>query len=182
VRIRFREEKTTQAAARLLQLRGGAMSHLKLIKLLYLLDREALLRWGRPVTYDWYYSMPHGPVLSNTLDLINSDELGGRTYWGRFIAPKSNHEVSLRAGDAVPTDQLSPAQAALIAETFEKYGRMTRWQLRDFTHTLPEWTDPQGSSVRIEHRDILRYGGLSDDEIAQIESDLEESALADALF
>jgi uncharacterized phage-associated protein len=182
MRTRFREDKTTQAAARLLRLRGGAMSHLKLIKLLYLLDREALLRWGRPVTYDWYYSMPHGPVLSYTLDLINSDELGERTYWGRYIAPKANHEVRLRDPQSVPREQLSPAEEALIDETFEKYGRMTRWQLRDFTHTLPEWTDPQGSSVRIEHRDILRQGGMSDEDIAAIESELEESALADAIF
>lgn len=182
VRTRFREDKTTQAAARLLKLRGGAMSHLKLIKLLYLLDREALLRWGRPITYDWYYSMPHGPVLSFTLDLINSEEAGGRTYWGRFIAPRSNHEVRLRGPDAAPADQLSPAEEALIAEIFGKYGGMTRWQLRDFTHTLPEWTDPQGSSMRIEHRDILRYGGLFDEEIAGVEADLEESALADTIF
>jgi len=95
VRTRFREDKTTQAAARLLKLRGGAMSNCKLITLLYLLDREALLRWGRPVTYDCYYSMPHGPVLSYTLDLIHGEEAGGSTYWSRFIASKSNHEVRL---------------------------------------------------------------------------------------
>lgn len=64
MRTRYREEKATEAAARLLKLRGGAMSHMKLIKLLYLLDREAYVRWGRPVTYDTYVSMPHGPVLS----------------------------------------------------------------------------------------------------------------------
>ena len=46
----FNEAKATQAAARLLFLRGGTMSYVKLIKLLYLADREALIRWGRPVT------------------------------------------------------------------------------------------------------------------------------------
>jgi hypothetical protein len=33
--LRFNELKATQAAARLLELRGGSMSYLKLIKLLY---------------------------------------------------------------------------------------------------------------------------------------------------
>ena len=47
--LRFNERRATEAAARFLKLRGGRMSYLKLIKLLYLLDREALLRWGRPV-------------------------------------------------------------------------------------------------------------------------------------
>jgi hypothetical protein len=50
--LRFNERRATEAAARFLKLRGGKMSYLKLIKLLYLLDREALLRWGRPVTTD----------------------------------------------------------------------------------------------------------------------------------
>jgi uncharacterized phage-associated protein len=183
MRTRFREDKTTQAAAKLLRLRGGKMSHLKLIKLLYLLDREALLRFGRPVTFDWYYSMPHGPVLSYTLDLINGERAPGEpSYWGEYIAEKSHHEVGLRPGRECPVDQLSPAEEQLIEEVFARYGRMSRWELRDFSHTLPEWTDPRGSSVRIEHRDILRAGGTSEEDIAHIEAELEESALADSVF
>ena len=38
--MRFNEVKATQAAARLLRNRGGRMKYLKLIKLLYLADRE----------------------------------------------------------------------------------------------------------------------------------------------
>ena len=33
------------------------MSYMKLLKLLHLVDREALLRWGRPVSTDRYVSM-----------------------------------------------------------------------------------------------------------------------------
>ena len=68
--LRFNERRATEAAARFLKLRGGRMSYLKLIKLLYLLDREALLRWGRPVTTDRYISMDNGPVVSRIYDLI----------------------------------------------------------------------------------------------------------------
>ena len=60
---RFNERRATEAAARFLKLRGGRMSYLKLIKLIYFLDREALLRWGRPVTGDRYVSMDNGPVV-----------------------------------------------------------------------------------------------------------------------
>jgi len=62
------------------------------------------------------------------------------------------------------------------------YGGLTRRQLRDFARTLPEWTDPQDSGVQIENGDILRYGGFSEDEIAEVEGDLEESALADTIL
>ena len=38
--LRFNERRATEAAARFLKLRGNRMSYLKLIKLLYLLDRH----------------------------------------------------------------------------------------------------------------------------------------------
>ena len=46
-------------------MRGGKMSYMKLLKLLYLVDREALLRWGRPVSTDRYVSMDieYGDIL-----------------------------------------------------------------------------------------------------------------------
>ena len=68
MQLKYREDGSTQAAARLLKRAGGPMSHMKLIKLLYLADRRALVRWGRPITCDWYVSMPQGPVPSFTLD------------------------------------------------------------------------------------------------------------------
>jgi uncharacterized phage-associated protein len=71
MRLRFNEAKATQAAARLLRNRGGTMSYMKLIKLLYLADREALASWGRPITTGNYVSMDKGPVLSHVLDRIN---------------------------------------------------------------------------------------------------------------
>jgi hypothetical protein len=42
----FDEKKATEVAAFLLKMRGGKMSYLKLIKLLYLADRESLSRWA----------------------------------------------------------------------------------------------------------------------------------------
>jgi uncharacterized phage-associated protein len=65
--MRFNERKATQAAAYLLKRRGGKMSYMKLIKLLYFADRVALSRFGRPITTDRYVSMDRGPVLSHIL-------------------------------------------------------------------------------------------------------------------
>ena len=70
MQTRFNQRKAAHAASVFLRLRGNKMSYLKLIKLLYLLDRTALERWERPVTGDRYVSMKLGPVLSNVRDLI----------------------------------------------------------------------------------------------------------------
>jgi uncharacterized phage-associated protein len=182
MRPRYREDKATQAAARLLKLRGGKMSHLKLIKLLYLVEREALARFGAPLSYDTYVLMPHGPVVSSTLDRINTSEAYQGGYWDRHIAPKVDHEVSLRSRDAVPTDQLSPAELALIDEIFNRYGHWSRWQLVEFTHKLPEWIDPQGSSIPISAEEILRNEGYSEEDIAQVKAEWAEAAYASSVF
>jgi uncharacterized phage-associated protein len=181
-RRRFSEEKATQVAARLLKLRGGRMSHLKLIKLLYLAERESLTRFGAPLTYDTYVSMPHGPVLSATLDRINEHEIYQGGYWDSYITPKIDHEVSLRALDAVPNDQLSPAEEALIDDVYRRYGHLGRWELVKLTHTLPEWTDPQGSSLPIRPEDILLSEGYSEEDIAEMRSNWDEVGYASSLF
>ncbi|MGE0134681.1 MAG: hypothetical protein AB7L91_10365 [Dehalococcoidia bacterium] len=44
----FDERRAAQAAAQLLELRGGRMPYMKLIKLLYWADRESLIETGTP--------------------------------------------------------------------------------------------------------------------------------------
>lgn len=178
----FREDKATQAAARLLALKGGRMSHLALIKLLYLAERESLTRFGVPLTYDRYVSMPYGPVLSGTLDRINEREMYPDSYWDRYIAPKQNHQVALRDPDDVPRDQLSPAEEALLDDVFRRHAELDQWALVALTHQLPEWVDPKGSSLPIDPADILRGEGYSEDDVAQMREEWDEAAYAASLF
>lgn len=173
----FREDKTTQAAARLIERAGGKMNHMKLIKLLYLAERRALLQWGRPITFDSYVSMPHGPVLSFTLDKVNQPvDPKRKSYWHQFISERTNYEVC-RVADA-PNDQLSPAEEALLDAVYGEFGHMTQWDLRDYSHQLPEWHDPNGSSSPILIRDILLGEGLSDADVEEVEEMLRAEAAA----
>ena len=181
MRLRFNERKATQAAARLLELRGGRMSYLKLIKLLYLADREALLRSGRPITTDRYFSMDRGPVLSRVLDLVtDGDEPGAPCIWANHISGPANFEVKLEAPPG--RDELSDAELALLDGVFRAHGNKSRWELVDLTHKLPEWQDPQGGAVPISYRDILKAGGKTELEIAAIEDELEGVALAETVL
>ena len=169
---RFKEKKAAQAAALLLQLRGGRMHYLKLLKLLYLVDREALLTWGSPVTYDRFVSMDRGPVLSKTKDLITDEtEPGRESSWRELISEPEHYQVELVGGE-FSCDALSDAEIALIRGVFRRYGRWNRWKLVRFTHALPEWQDPHGSALPIQYRDILAAGNKTEDEIAAIEGEL----------
>ena len=96
IRFKFNEKKTTQVASLFIEKEGGTINYMKLIKLLYFADREALVSWERPLTGDTYFSMKHGPVLSNVLDIINNaGDPEGNSYWYKYISPPSNYEVGL---------------------------------------------------------------------------------------
>jgi uncharacterized phage-associated protein len=172
--FRFDEAKATQTAAYFLELRGGQMHYIKLIKLMYLADRESLLRWGAPVTTDRYVSMDNGPVLSKVLSLITDDR--AKPLWSQYIsAPLGEYEVRLLL--PAPTDRLSRAEEALMREIFAEYGHRNRWDLIDnVMHKLPEWQNPNGTSIPITFRDILTAGGESEVEIHAILKELHSIA------
>jgi uncharacterized phage-associated protein len=181
MRPKFREDKATQAAALLLGWAGGSMNYMKLIKLLYLADRTALIRWGRPITFARAVSMKHGPVLSEVLDLINEGNPPGQTLlWNGVVTTPSNYEVRLKQD--CPADDLSDAEEAVLAEVFAGYGGLDPWTLVDELHrTLPEWI-PTSGAVPIQYRDVLLKEGWTEAEIAEVESELENLALIDWLL
>jgi uncharacterized phage-associated protein len=163
MKLRFDEPKATEIAAFILSLRGGTMHYLKLIKLLYLVDREALARWGAIVTTDNHVAMEYGPVGSTVLNLITKPD-APKAYWKKHISePFGDDEVKLL--EPVPFDRMSRAEEKLVREVYEKFGYQNRWDIVAFTHKLPEWKDPKGTSIPIHPRQILQAIGEDENEI-----------------
>ena len=162
----YNARKAAQASAILVQLNNGRMYYLALIKILYLADRKALVCRGKPITGDNMVSMPHGPVLSRIYDLIKmgEEEEEERNPWYDYLTESQAYQVSLRENQFV-TDELSDFEQEILRETYEEYGHINRYALRDMTHDLPEFTDPNGSSLPIDPEEILRHEGWSEDEI-----------------
>ena len=121
-------------------------------------------------------AMPHGPVLSQTLDCVNQasgPELGD---WDGWISDREEHEVSLRRDFASDEelDELSEADLDVLSDIWERFGRMNRWALRDYTHThCAEWRDPQGSALPISYQDVLRAVGLGEEEAREVAEEIE---------
>ena len=169
------EPKATQAAAHLIKRRGqGFMSYMKLMKLLYFADREALIRWGSPITADTVYSMDRCPVLSDVLHLVTEGApLCDPQIWERHLQPHGDHEVRMIRDPS--NGELSEAEENLLDEVFNRFGKLSRWQIVDEAHKLPEWEDPAGSRIRISYADILRHGNKTPRQIEAIMHDLEGS-------
>jgi hypothetical protein len=174
MKLHFDEAKATAVAALILKLRGGTMHFIKLVKLMYLIDRASLVRWGGIVTTDHHVSMDNGPVGSCVLDLITKNI--PKPIWEKHIsATFGEDEISL-VEDAT-TDRLSRAEERLIREIYDQFGHQDRWSIVNYTHKLPEYKNPHGSSIPIHPREILRAEGESEQEI---KATLKELRIVDA--
>lgn len=172
IEFKFNEAKTTQAAALLLKKNGGKMNYMKLIKLLYLADREALSLWERPLTGDAYFSMNNGPVLSKVLDKINSGKMPHmKSYWHKHISNPESYNVSLK--DEPELDELSKREKGLLTNIYEKYRKYNQWKMVEICHKiLPEWKEPAGTSIPIRIEDILKVLNKTAKEIRMIEAEV----------
>lgn len=178
----FNEKKTTQAAARFLNFANKHMNYTKLIKLLYLLDRTALIRWSRPVTGAKYYSMKKGPVLSEVRDLITEQPATEQEgFWVQHITRHSEWEVMLLQDAG--RDELSEAEESLIDEIYQEFGGYETFRLVDHLHQiLPEWKAVTRGRAPLRYSDILRTTGISPEEIAAIRQEIEEVDHVHQLF
>jgi len=157
----FREDKATQLAAYLIEKAGGRSNYTTLQKMMYDCDREMILEWGMPVTYDTWVSMKMGPVLSTTLDLIKGVTKGSG-YWLGHIA-KDGYDVIVKAkpGDGA----LSDAELAIADKAFAEFGHLDYSAASERAHSLfKEWIDPGDSKRPITASDILRVNGREDPE------------------
>ena len=180
---KFREDKATQAACILIQNEGGAINYMKLIKLMYIADQKRLLERGRPITFDAYYSLDRGPILSKTLDLITSGVAPGvESVWMRYISAPENYRVKLNKCDFL-IDVLSEAEIFTLKQTYKELGHLDQWKLADWSHeNFDEWQDPEGSAIPIKYHDILIRGGKTEMEAAEIEKEIEALGQADRCF
>ena len=179
--IAINSSKAIQIAAFFLdKTQNKRMPYLKLMKLMYLAERESLLRWGFPLTGDKLVSMKHGPVLSTVLDYINGNKT--EKNWNRIIkTDKDAYDVLLTK--EISYDELSKAEKELLEEIWAKFGQMTQWELRDWTHSnCKEWKDPAGSSTPIEYEDILKTGGYTKSEAKEIINDIKSFKRIDEIF
>ncbi|WP_269932740.1 Panacea domain-containing protein [Aminobacter sp. HY435] len=155
----FDVSKAAEAVAYLALKSGGSINVLKLSKLVYLAEREFMARYDEPMFYDTLVSMPDGPVASITLNLINGNLEDER--WSKFVAKRDSFDIKVVAGTKPEgLKHLSKADVKVLEALWEKFGKLDKYALRDWTHkkeNLPEWQDPNGSSRPIHHEDVFRY-------------------------
>jgi uncharacterized phage-associated protein len=177
----FTERKAGQMAAYLLRAAGASsMNLMKLVKLMYLADRACLDRHERSISNNAPFSMDFGPVLSNTLNLLRGKRKSAD--WESYISKDVGHSVGLADESllheglqiGVCFGKLSRAEIKILEEVHSRYGHMNEFDLSEYTHKLPEWKNPHGSSIPIKVETILLAVGKSRDAIDEIAEEIRE--------
>ena len=171
--------KAAQVTAFFAIKQGGAIEVLKVAKLLYLADREFLSRYNFPILFDCFVSMPHGPVTSMTLNYINGME-EQRDHWEDFVVGRAGNKVGVSRQDMSfdELDELSDAEVHVLEATWDQFGHMSSWAVRNYTHAnCPEWEDPHGSSNPIPYERVLKF--LHKENSAEIADEIESQRSLD---
>lgn len=180
MRFTFNEKKTAQAAAHLLRKGGGEMNYMKLIKLLYLADRQSLLARGLLISGDRLVAMKRGPVLSRVLNLIKKGTADDGHAWSQYISAPQDYEVRVQPTADCSGSELSPFETSILDRVFADFGHLTPWELVDRLHerdSFPEWRDPGDSAFDIHPEAILRQGAWSEEDIEEARNVASEMAM-----
>ena len=167
----YSSDKILQEIVYLLSLNDNRMNLLKLMKELYLIDRASIEERDTSVSGDVFFSMPHGPVLSQTLnmltDLVNNN-------WGEYLEKVRANYFDIVLKKDISLDRLSVKDKEYIQNISKQFKEYTPEQLETYTHSLPEWIDPKGSSVKIRYRDVMLALGKSEEEIYSAKQEYEK--------
>jgi len=181
--FRFQISKATEASCEFLQRAGGQINIMKLVKLLYLLDRLSLDRRNIPVVGGDYLSMRNGPVTSEMLDLINSGRLFGDadTRWEQCVSDRRDHDLKLEKMPA--REHLSVAEMKLLDEIWAQHGGKDQWQLVEWCHThCGEWTPLARGCAPIAVERIGQALGKPPEVVQQLAREAAELNMLDEIF
>jgi len=146
----------------------GMIEKLKLIKLIYLSERDFLAKHHFPMLWDELYSLPHGPICSSTLNGIDGsiDE----DVWGEFLARNGNIVVAMKKFGKDDLDEISEAEFASLEGVWAEFGGRTASNLRNFTHdNCAEYTETSKGRIPISYKDVLEAVGAENADGAERE-------------
>lgn len=179
----FDSTKAIQAVAFLLKTRPSQTdNYMRLLKILYIADRESLQETGAPITGDNFVSMEHGTMLSKLLNLVKQDKphvlnKHDQDYenWDKCIVRHEDNDIRLVNDPGVKF--LCDYEVRKLNEVAKRYEACTQWDMKKITHGLPEYDDPGKSSKTIPIKHLLQVLGLSDAADAIIDEAIESAEI-----
>lgn len=173
IRVRFDIQKKIQAAALLARLEGGRVDRVRLLKLLYIADRDSLAERGIPIIGGRVAALDNGPLHCDVYSMIKSEgehdaEVEAAREWG-VIFKNDNHSIVLKTDPEIL--DLSEFEVEKLTDAWDRHKDLDTWELVEKTHEFEEWKRFQrtGSSHTIPMESILSAVGYNIQDIAAIQ-------------
>lgn len=116
-----------------------------IVKTLFLADRQHLNEWGRPITYDNYVAMLHGPVPSLSYSFLKEDAFAVAKH--DVVLPWSRHQLEggkfhyTGCVDGGAMDHLSDSDKEALDVAFDIVRKYSFSQVRRLTHEDAAYID-----------------------------------------
>jgi len=158
-----------KALAAMVYIAGSGIQDLtkyKMCKLVFLADKYHLVRFSRTITGDRLCAMEHGPVPSETLDLLNRLIVEDRTD-GRVMAldehlslDRAYQNPHLSARKQMDFEELlSQSDLTALKETVKEHGSKSFDELKALTHEMfaykKAWSERMNNSPTIGYEDLF---------------------------
>ena len=116
--------------------KGLELTSYRVVKLLYLADREHLREFGRPISFDRYVAMENGPVASYAYDVMKGLKRSGTNVEDLpfSVVKIGGRKYAQDPKRAINRKLFSRSDLQILDETCHKYGGWTFSQLYHETH------------------------------------------------
>lgn len=162
----------------------GPVDKLKVVKLLYFIDKRHFIQYGRFVTNDCYIKMPLGPVPSKVLDVIDNPEdmLGKATldYLRDNISiDVSTNNRTITSCKEPDIEELSRSEIKIIDQVIAEYGGYPASRLVDLTHREKAWINA-GDLDELSIEDMLN--GVEEEKKSELITLYKDSITTNKVF
>lgn len=178
----FDHKKATQAINFFACKEGGQIDKLKVIKLIWLVDRYHIRKYGRPIINDMYFAMEYGPVASSVADLagfntiqISTDE---QKYLDEYLKSATFRKNTIASVKDVDEDIFSDSEVEALEKIYKEYGDFKPFDLVELSHKFPEWKKFEVAlESKVTTRELMNYEDFfsNPSEVMQIKNIFNES-------
>ncbi len=162
---KFDPLKTVQAIAAILRShRHETASKLRVLKILYIADRENIRDNGFPMFGCRAVAMDHGPLHSVAKDLIDGEHIEEPLFHSHFN--RDGYLLQLKEKDP-GVGRLSRCEIEKLQEVCDRVAAMSDWDIAyGITHQFKEWIEKykKGTSQVIPLEDIIAAVGRAGDQ------------------
>ena len=119
---------------------GHKINSMKAYKLLWLADRYHLRQYGRTITGDIFFALPHGVVPSDAKNVVEHQATYIPTdekYRDKYI--KRLGKYSFQAITEPDVMLFSDSDQEVLDKILQVFGALNQYELEKLSHKFPEW-------------------------------------------